>query len=134
MWSGSMHKVHIVQELQAVALMLHKMAFWLSCKGVALHLDRSSTKAYLSNQGDTVGLFLSRLAFHIWNLTNRHGITLYSSIHTYPCKIWKPTISWGQLVPEWHLLPHIAQAACHLWGQPEMGSAGILTYQSMSAL
>ena len=38
--------VHIaLQELQAVELMLHKMAFLLSSKGVALHLDNTTAKA-----------------------------------------------------------------------------------------
>ena len=37
-----MHKVHnALQELQVVALMLCKMAFWLSGKVVTLHLDNS---------------------------------------------------------------------------------------------
>ena len=44
-WSGSMSKIHVVlQELQAVALMLHKMTFQLSSKVAALHLDNISTK------------------------------------------------------------------------------------------
>ena len=37
-WSGSLSRAHIsVQELQAVAVMLHRMAFCLSGKEVALH-------------------------------------------------------------------------------------------------
>ena len=72
-----MCKVHIaLQELQAVVLMLHKVAFWLSGKVVALHLDNSTAKAYLYNQGCTAPLFLSRLAYHILNLVDKHGITL----------------------------------------------------------
>ena len=47
-WSGSMCRAHIaLQELQAVAMMLHRMAFHLSGKVVALHLDNSNAKAYL---------------------------------------------------------------------------------------
>ena len=46
-WSGSLSRAHIVlQELQAVAIMLHRMAFCLSGKVVALHLDDSTAKAY----------------------------------------------------------------------------------------
>ena len=57
-WSGSMHKVHItLQELQPVALMLHIMAFCLSGKVVALHLDNSTVKVYLCHQ-DVTYLFL----------------------------------------------------------------------------
>ena len=54
-WSGSMCRVHIaLQELQTVAMMLCRMAFHLSGKVVAWHLDNSMTKAYLCNQGYSV--------------------------------------------------------------------------------
>ena len=76
-WSGSMCRAHIaLQKLQAVAMMLHRMAFHLSGKVVALHLDNSMAKAYLCNQGDRVSPFLSRLACQILSLTNKYGITL----------------------------------------------------------
>ena len=46
-WSGSLSRAHIaLQELQAVAVMLHRMAFHLSGRVVALHLDNSTAKAY----------------------------------------------------------------------------------------
>ena len=62
-WSGSLCRAHIaLQERQAVAIMLHRMAFCPSGKVVALHLDNSTAKAYLCNQGGTVCPFLSRLA------------------------------------------------------------------------
>ena len=38
------------------------MAFWLSNKVVASHLDNNTAKAYLLNQGDTASTALSRLA------------------------------------------------------------------------
>ena len=45
-WYCSMCRAHIaLQELQAVAMMLHRMAFQLSGKVVALHLDNSTAKA-----------------------------------------------------------------------------------------
>ena len=72
-----MCKVHIVlQELQAAVLMLHKMAFWLSGKVVALCLDNGTAKAYLWKQGDTASFFLSRLTCHILNLAKKHGNTV----------------------------------------------------------
>ena len=78
-----MCRAHIaLQECQAIAMMLHRMAFHLSGKEVALHLDNSTAKAYLCNQGGTVSSFLSRLACQIMSLTNKHGIT-HSSIHSY---------------------------------------------------
>ena len=85
-WSGSLSRAHIaMQELQAVAIMLHRMAFHLSSKVVALHLDNSTAKAYLCNEGCTVSPFLSRLACQILSLTNKHGITLLPAhISTHP--------------------------------------------------
>ena len=76
-WSGSLSRAHIaLQELQAVAVMLRRMAFCLSGRVVALHLDNSTAKAYLCNQGGTVSPFLSRLACQILSLTDKHGVTL----------------------------------------------------------
>ena len=57
-WSGSRCRAHnAVQELQAVAMMLCRMALHLSGKVVALHLDNSMAKAYLCSQGGTVSPF-----------------------------------------------------------------------------
>ena len=70
-WSGSMCRVHIaLQELQAIAMMLCRMAFHLSGKVVALHLDNRTAKAYLCNQCGTVSPFLSRQACQILSLTD----------------------------------------------------------------
>ena len=53
-----MCRAHIdLQELQAIAMMLHRMAFCLSGKVVALHLDNSTVKAYMYNQSGTVPHF-----------------------------------------------------------------------------
>ena len=58
-----MHNVHItLQELQPVALMLHRMAFQLCGKMVTLHVDNNTAKAYLCNQGSTASLFLLTLS------------------------------------------------------------------------
>ena len=74
-WSGSLCRAHIaLREFQA--MILHWMAFHLSGKMVALHLDNSTAKAYLCNQCGTVSPFLSRLACQIPSLTDKHGITL----------------------------------------------------------
>ena len=49
-WSGSMCRADIaLQKLQAIAMMLYRVAFCLSRKVVALHLDNSTDKAYLCN-------------------------------------------------------------------------------------
>ena len=58
-WSGSICRANIAfQELQAIAMMLCRMAFHLSGKEVALHLDNNIARAYLCNQGGTVSTFL----------------------------------------------------------------------------
>ena len=61
-WSGSMCRAHIaLQELEAITMMLCRMAFQLSGKVVALHVDNSTAKAYVCNQDGSVSPFLSRL-------------------------------------------------------------------------
>ena len=120
-WSGSLSRAHIaLQELQAVAVMLPRMAFCLSGKPVALHLDNSTAKAYLCNQGGAVYPFLSRLACWILSLTNKHGITLLLVYIPTHLNVEANFLSWDQLLPEWHLLPQVAQAAFCLWGLPEV--------------
>ena len=76
-WSGSMCRAHIAsQELQAIAMMFCRIALHLFGKVVAFHLDNSTTKAHLCNQGGTVSPFLSRLACQILSLTNKYSIIL----------------------------------------------------------
>ena len=120
-WSGSLSRAHIaLQELHAVAVMLCRMAFHLSGKVVALHLDNSTARAYLCNQGGTVSPFLSRLACCILSLTNKHGITLLPAYIPTHFNVEADYMSWDWMLPEWHLLPQVAQAAFHLWGLPEV--------------
>ena len=120
-WSDPMCRAHIaLQELQAVAMMLHRMAFHLSGKVVALHLDNSTAKAYLCNQGGTVSPFLSRLACWILSLTNKDGITLISAYIPTHLNVEADYLSQDQMLVEWHLLPQVAQAGFHLWGLPEV--------------
>ena len=120
-WSGSLSRAHIaLQELQAVAVMLHRMSFHLSGKVVALHLDNSTAKAYLCNQGGTVSPFLSRLACQILSLTDKHGITLLPAYMPTHLHVEADFLSWDRLLLEWHLLPQVAQAAFRLWGLPEV--------------
>ena len=96
------------------------MAFCLSGKVVALHLDNSTAKAYLCNQGGTVSPFLSRLACQILSLTNKHGITLLPAYIPTHLNVEADFLSQDWLLPEWHLLPQMAQAAFRLWGLPEV--------------
>ena len=84
------------------------MAFHLSGKVVALHLNNSTAKAYLYNQGGTVFLFLSRLVCWILSLTDKHGITLNPAYIPTQFNVEADYLSQGQLVLEWHLLSQMA--------------------------
>ena len=118
---GSLCRAHIaLQELHGVAIMLHRMAFHLSGKVVALHLDNSTAKAYLCNQGGTVSPFLSRLACHILSLTNKYGITLLPAYIPTHLNVEADSLSWYQSLLEWQLLPQVAQVAFCLWGLLEV--------------
>ena len=120
-WSGSMCRVHIAfQELQAVAMMLYRVTFCLSDKVVALHLDNSTDKAYLCNQGSTLSPFLSRLACWILSLTDKYGITLIPAYIPTHLNVEVDYLSQDWMLLEWHLLPQVAHAAFHLWGLPEV--------------
>ena len=120
-WSGSLSRAHIaLQKLQSVAIMLCKMAFCLSGKVVALHLNNSTAKAYLCNLGGTVSPFLCRLACQILSLTNKHGITLIPAYIAIHLNVEVDYLSQVRLLPEWHLLPQVAQATFCLWGLPEV--------------
>ena len=105
-----MCRAHIaLQELQAIAMMLCRMAFCLSAKVVALHLDYSIAKAYLYNHGGTVSPFLSRLACQIPSLTDKHCITLIPAYIPTHLNVEADYLSQDQVLPEWHLLPWVAQ-------------------------
>ena len=96
-----MHRVHIVlQKLQAVVLMLHRMVFHLSGKVVALHLDNSTAKAYLCTQGSKVSLHFSRLACFILNLAKKHGITVIPAYIPIHLNVGASFPLLGSLVPE----------------------------------
>ena len=116
-----MCRAHIaLQELQAIAMMLCRMAFCLSGKLFALHLDNSTAKAYLCSEGSTVSPFLSRMSYGILSLTNKHGIPFIPvSIPTH-LNVEVDYLSQDWMLPEWHLLPQVAHAAFHLWGLPEV--------------
>ena len=120
-WSSSMFRAHIaLQELQAVTMMLCRMAFCLSGKVVALYLDNSTEKAYMCNQGGTLSPFLSRLACQILSLTDKHSITLIPAYIPTHLIVEANYLSQGQLLLEWHLLPQMAQVAFCLWGLPQV--------------
>ena len=120
-WSGSMCQAHIaLQELQAVPMILHRMAFCLSGKVVVLHFDNSTAKANLCNQGGTVSPFPSRLACWILCLTNKHSITLIPAYIPTNLNVKTNYLSSVWLLLEWHLLPQMAQVDFCLLGLLEV--------------
>ena len=88
---------------------------WLPCIWI-----NSTAKAYLCNQGSTVSPFLSRLACQLFSLTYKHGIMLIPAYIPTHLNMEADYLSWGQMLPERHLLPQVAQALFHLWGLPEV--------------
>ena len=120
-WSGSMCRAHIaLQDLQAIAMMLYRIAFHLSGKVITLHLDNSTVKACLCSQGGTVSPFLSRLACWILSLTDNHSITLIPAHIPTHLSVEANYLPRGQLILKWHLLPQRGQAVFCLLGLPEM--------------
>ena len=74
-WSGVMCNFNVVlQEPQAVTLIVHRMAFHLYSKLVASHLNNSSAKAYLHNKGGTVCFSFQNSLLHI-ECGQQHSIT-----------------------------------------------------------
>ena len=74
--------------------MLCGIAFWLSGRVVALHMDNSTTKAYQCNQGGIVSPFLSRVACWILSLTTSKVLLLFQ--HTIlPILMWRLIICHG---------------------------------------
>ena len=113
-WLSSLDKVHIaLQDLQAVVLMLYRLAFHLSGKEVALHLDNTTSKAYSCYQSGMVSLFF-RLACHILNLAEKHSITLIPAHIPTLLNMKAEFLSLGRLVSQYYLLPCIAELAFHL--------------------
>ena len=54
--------------------------------------------------------FPSRLAYHLLNLAEKHGITLIPAFIRTNLNVEGDYLSWGRLVRERHILPHTVQA------------------------
>ena len=112
-----MCKVHIAfQWLQAVPLMLHRMAFWLSGKVVALLIDNSTAIAYFYNQ---LVQYLFSFQSSLPNIESGCQAWLYTycSIHSYPSQCGNQLFIKENVDTRVHLLPCIVKAAFQLWGQ-----------------
>ena len=89
-------------------MMLCRMAFQLSGKVFALHLDSCAAKSYLCNQCGKVSPFVSRLACQTLSLTDKHSITLIPGYILTHLNVEANYLSQGRFL-EWQLLPHIAK-------------------------
>ena len=118
---GMVIVTNALQKLQAVAMMLCRMAFHLCGKVVVLHFYNSMAKVYLCNQGGTVSPFLSRQTCQILSLIDKHGITLIPAYIPMHLNVEADYLSQDWMLLEWHLLPQVAEAAFHLWGLPDVG-------------
>ena len=65
-------------------------------------------------------LFFPRLARWILSLNDKHGITLIPAYIPNHLNVEADYVSQAWMLPEWHLLPQVAQAAFHLWGLSEV--------------
>ena len=100
------------------AQMLYRMIFHLSGKIVALHLDKSTVKAYLCKQCCTISIF--RLTYHSLNLYVKQCLNLIPTYRPTNLKVGVDYLSLWRLVTECHFCPHVAQVAFPLWSQIEV--------------
>ena len=114
------------RSFRPIAMMLHRMAFHLSGKAVALYLDNGTAKAYLCNEGGTVSPFPSRLACWILSLTDKQDSTLIP--------VYIPTHLPGPDASRVASSPLGGSSSFSPLGSSSGGPAGILLYHSMPAL
>ena len=132
-WSDSICKAHIaLHELQTVAMMLCRLALWLSYMMVVLCLDNSTAKAYLCDQGGTVSPFQTGLL----DIESDHQAQYYSysSIHSYPPECGSQLSVTGIVASSVaSSFSHCPSSSTNL-GSTRGGPAVIIICQSMSAL
>ena len=105
-------------DLKVIAMMLHRMAFHLSDKVVALHLDNSTTKGYLCNQGSIVSPFLSRLA--CWQAQYYS----HSSIFSFPSQCGGQLSVLGLVASGVATPPSDGSSSFHLWDLADVDLLG----------
>ena len=93
------------------------MTFYLSGMVAALHFDNCTAKASYVIKVVHYCFFLSRLACNILILVDKHTTTLIQAYVYTPLNVEAYYLLQGRLVPELHLLPHIAQAVFEIGGQ-----------------
>ena len=110
--------------------MLHRTGFHLSGKVVIWNWDNNTAKV----TGGTVSIFLSRLAYCMLHLVDKHCVTLIPEYISSHLNVGADYSLWGWLVPEWYLLFSHSSISISAVGSIRCRSVGILAYQSMSAL
>ena len=113
---------------------LHRMAFCLSGKVVALHFDNSTANAYLCNQSGTVYLCFPVLACQILSLTDEHSITLIPAYIPTHLNVEADYLFQGHLLLRVASSPSDGSSSFLPLGSSRVGSAGILPYHSMPVL
>ena len=110
MKSGSMCNVQIaLQKLYVAAIMLHRMVFCFYLERLLSYIRIIILPTLIyAIQLVQLTFFLSRLASHTLNLAENQVITLtLAYIPTHP-NVEADFLLVERLVPEWHLLPHMA--------------------------
>ena len=122
-----------LQELQATAIMLDRMAFCISGMVVALHLDNSIANTYLCNQGSSVS-FSFQVGLLDTASDQQAWYYPYSSIHYYPpqCggQLSVPLLDASRVASS----PSDGSSNFSLLGPSRDGPAGILSFHSIPAL
>ena len=67
-----------------------------------------------------MSLYPSRLAFHILNLADKHGVTLIPAYIPFHVNVAADYLSQERLFAVWYLLPHIGNTVFQLWHQPKV--------------
>ena len=101
-------------------MMLHRMAFsylvgWLHC----ILITALQKLIYVIRVVQNLPFF-PRLVCQILSLTDKHNISLIPTYIPSHLNVEASYLSWGHLLPEWQLLPHIANMAFNLWGLSEV--------------
>ena len=134
-WSGSLSRAHIaLQELQAVAVMLRRMAFCLSGRVVALHLDNSTAKAYLCNPRWYSVSFSFQAGLPDTESDQQTWYYPSSSIHSYPPQCGGRFSVSGSPAPGVAPSTSSGSGSFLPLGPSRGGPAGIFSFYSMPAL
>ena len=133
-WSGSMCRTHIaLQEVQAIAMMLYRMAFHLSGKVFAFLLDNNTVRLICVINVVQCLCFFSGMPAGYWVWLTSMVLTLIPAYIPTHISVEANYLSWDQMLPEWDLN---SGGSGSFWplGSSSSGPAGILLYHPVPAL